>query len=115
MNGLDVRWTVIAGSGPKLPESPAQRGFRVLDADAKPRLTGSSNAVDRLRQAGSVPSMNFKKLAEQAKKQADKVVEQRGGSANLKKDASQVADALKGKGKLSEKAKKAAEAVKKPG
>ena len=64
---------------------------------------------------GSVPRMNLKKLAEQAKKQADKVVEQRGGSESLKKDAAQVADALKGKGKLSDKARKAAEAVKKPG
>lgn len=63
----------------------------------------------------SLVRMNFRKLADQAKKQADKVIEQRGGQEALKRDASQVADALKGKGKLSDKARKAAEAVKKPG
>jgi methyl-accepting chemotaxis protein len=59
--------------------------------------------------------MNLKKLAEKARQQADKAIEQRGGTDALKADASQVADALKGPGKLSDKAKRAAEAVKKPG
>lgn len=58
--------------------------------------------------------MNLKKLADKAKKQADKVIEQRGGTESLKRDVSQATEALKGPGKLSDKAKRAADAVKKP-
>jgi hypothetical protein len=59
--------------------------------------------------------MNLKKLTDQARKHADKLIEQRGGQDALKRDAQQVTEAFKGKGSMSEKAKKAADAVKKPG
>ena len=59
--------------------------------------------------------MNLKKLTDQAKKHADKLIEQRGGQDALKRDAQQVSEAFKGKGKLTDKAKQAADAIKKPG
>jgi hypothetical protein len=55
--------------------------------------------------------MNFKRLADQAKKMIDK----RGGSEALKGDASELRDIAKGKGSLSDKAKAAAAALKEPG
>jgi hypothetical protein len=55
--------------------------------------------------------MNFKNLADAAKKAVDK----RGGTEALKGDLSELQKIAKGKGTAQEKAKRAAEALKKPG
>lgn len=55
--------------------------------------------------------MNFKKLADQAKK----VVDKRGGTDALKGDLSEIQKIAKGKGTPAEKAKAAAAALKHPG
>jgi hypothetical protein len=55
--------------------------------------------------------MNFKRLADQAKK----IVDKRGGTDALKGDAAELRDIAKGKGSLSDKAKAAAAALKDPG
>ncbi len=55
--------------------------------------------------------MDFKKLADQAKKAVDK----RGGTDALKEDLSELQKIAKGKGTPQEKAKRAAEALKDPG
>jgi hypothetical protein len=55
--------------------------------------------------------MDFKKLADKAKK----TIDDRGGMESLKADAEELKKVAKGKGSLSDKAKAAAEAIKKPG
>ena len=55
--------------------------------------------------------MNFKRLADQAKKMIDK----RGGTEALKGDAGELRDIAKGTGSLADKAKAAAAALKEPG
>ena len=55
--------------------------------------------------------MDFKKLADKAKK----VVDDRGGVDSLKEDAEELKGIAKGKGSLTDKAKDAASAIKDPG
>jgi hypothetical protein len=55
--------------------------------------------------------INFRRLADQAKKTIDK----RGGTDSLKEDAQELRDIAKGKGSLTDKAKEAGEAIKDPG
>ena len=55
--------------------------------------------------------VNFRRLADQAKK----VVDKRGGTDSVKEDAEELKDIAKGKGSLKDKAKEAAEAIKDPG
>lgn len=55
--------------------------------------------------------MDFKKLADKAKK----VVDDRGGVDSLKEDAEELKGIGKGKGSLTDKAKDAASAIKDPG
>lgn len=55
--------------------------------------------------------MDFKKLT----KQANKLIEKRGGAESLKGDAAELAAIAKGKGTASQKAKAAAAALKVPG
>lgn len=55
--------------------------------------------------------MNFKNLANQAKK----VVDKRGGTEALKEDLGELQKIAKGKGSVGEKAKEAAAALKDPG
>lgn len=55
--------------------------------------------------------MDFKKLADKAKK----TIDERGGMESLKADAEQLKQVAKGKGSLADKAKAAAEAIKQPG
>jgi hypothetical protein len=55
--------------------------------------------------------VNFRRLADQAKK----VVDKRGGTDALKEDADELKDIAKGKGSLKDKAKEATEAIKDPG
>lgn len=55
--------------------------------------------------------MDFKKLADKAKK----TIDDRGGVESLKADAEELKKVAKGKGSLSDKAKAAAKAIKEPG
>jgi hypothetical protein len=55
--------------------------------------------------------MDFKKLADKAKK----VVDDRGGVDSLKEDAEELKGIAKGRGSLTDKAKDAASAIKDPG
>jgi hypothetical protein len=55
--------------------------------------------------------VNFRRLADQAKKLVDK----RGGTDALKEDAEELKDIASGKGSLKDKAKAAGEAIKDPG
>jgi hypothetical protein len=55
--------------------------------------------------------VNFRRLADQAKK----IVDKRGGTESLKEDAEELKDIATGKGSLKDKAKAAGEAVKEPG
>ena len=55
--------------------------------------------------------MDFKKLADKAKK----TIDDRGGMDSLKADAEELKKVAKGKGSLSDKAKAAAQALKEPG
>jgi hypothetical protein len=55
--------------------------------------------------------MDFKKLADKAKKKID----ERGGVESLKADAEELKKVAKGKGSLADKAKAAAQAIKDPG
>lgn len=55
--------------------------------------------------------VNFRRLADQAKK----IVDKRGGTEALKEDAEELKDIAKGKGSLKDKAKASADAVKEPG
>jgi hypothetical protein len=55
--------------------------------------------------------VNFKRLADQARKTIDK----RGGMDSVKEDAQELRDIAKGKGSLSDKAKEAGKAIKDPG
>lgn len=55
--------------------------------------------------------VNFKRLADTAKKTIDK----RGGNESVKQDLAELQGIAKGKGTLKEKAKRAADAVKEPG
>ena len=55
--------------------------------------------------------VNFRRLADQAKK----IVDKRGGNEALKEDAEELKDIATGKGSLKDKAKAATEAVKEPG
>ena len=55
--------------------------------------------------------MDFKKLADKAKK----TIDERGGVDSLKADAEELKKVAKGKGSLSDKAKAAAAAIKEPG
>ena len=55
--------------------------------------------------------MNFKRLADQAKRMIDK----RGGTGALKEDAGELRDIARGEGDLKHKAKAAADALKDPG
>jgi hypothetical protein len=55
--------------------------------------------------------VNFRRLADQAKKLVDK----RGGTDALKEDAEELKDIATGKGSVKDKAKAAADAVKDPG
>ena len=55
--------------------------------------------------------VNFRRLADQAKK----IVDKRGGTGALKEDAEELKDIATGKGSLKDKAKAAGEAVKDPG
>jgi len=55
--------------------------------------------------------MDFKKLADKAKK----TIDDRGGVESLKADAEELKKVAKGKGSLSDKAKAAAKAIKDPG
>jgi hypothetical protein len=55
--------------------------------------------------------MDFKKLADKAKK----TIDERGGVESLKADAEELKKVAKGKGSLSDKAKQAAKALKEPG
>jgi hypothetical protein len=55
--------------------------------------------------------MDFKKLADKAKK----TIDERGGVESLKADAEELKKVAKGKGSLTDKAKAAAAAIKEPG
>jgi hypothetical protein len=55
--------------------------------------------------------MDFKKLADKAKK----VVDDRGGVDSLKQDAEELKGIARGRGSLTDKAKDAASAIKDPG
>ncbi len=55
--------------------------------------------------------VNFRRLADQAKK----IVDKRGGTDALKEDAEELKGIAKGKGSLKEKAKAAGEAIRDPG
>lgn len=55
--------------------------------------------------------MDFKKLADKAKK----TIDDRGGVESLKADAEELKRVAKGQGSLSDKAKAAAKAIKEPG
>jgi hypothetical protein len=55
--------------------------------------------------------MDFKKLADKAKK----TIDDRGGVESLKADAEELKKVAKGKGSLADKAKAAAKAIKEPG
>ena len=55
--------------------------------------------------------MDFKKLADKAKK----TIDERGGMDSLKADAEELKKVAKGKGSLTDKAKAAAQAIKEPG
>ena len=55
--------------------------------------------------------VNFRRLADQAKK----IVDKRGGTDALKEDAEELKDIATGKGSVKDKAKGAAEAIKDPG
>jgi hypothetical protein len=55
--------------------------------------------------------MDFKKLADKAKK----TIDDRGGVESLKADAEELKKVAQGKGSLSDKAKAAAQALKEPG
>jgi len=55
--------------------------------------------------------MDFKKLADKAKK----TIDERGGVDSLKADAEELKRVAKGKGSLTDKAKAAAAAIKEPG
>jgi hypothetical protein len=55
--------------------------------------------------------VNFRRLADQAKK----VIDKRGGTDALKEDADELKDIATGEGSLKDKAKAAGEAVKDPG
>jgi hypothetical protein len=55
--------------------------------------------------------MDFKKLADKAKK----TIDDRGGVESLKADAEELKKVAKGKGSLADKAKAAAKAIKDPG
>ncbi len=55
--------------------------------------------------------VNFKRLADQAKKTIDK----RGGMDSVKEDAQELRDIAKGKGSLKDKATEAGKAIKDPG
>jgi hypothetical protein len=55
--------------------------------------------------------VNFRRLADQAKK----IVDKRGGTESLKEDAGELKDIATGEGSLKDKAKAATEAVKEPG
>ena len=59
--------------------------------------------------------MNFKSLIGKAKKQADVVIEKRGGQEALKQDLNELKDIAKSKGTAKDKAKAAAGALKEPG
>lgn len=56
-------------------------------------------------------NMDFKKLADKAKK----TIDERGGVESLKADAEELKKVAKGKGSLTDKAKAAAAAIKEPG
>lgn len=55
--------------------------------------------------------VNFRRLADQAKK----VVDKRGGTDALKEDAEELKDIATGQGSVKDKAKAAGEAIKEPG
>ena len=55
--------------------------------------------------------VNFRRLADQAKK----IVDKRGGTDALKEDADELKDIARGKGSMKDKAKAAGEAIKDPG
>ena len=55
--------------------------------------------------------VNFRRLADQAKK----IVDKRGGTDALKEDADELKDIAAGKGSLKDKAKAAGDAIKEPG
>jgi hypothetical protein len=55
--------------------------------------------------------VNFRRLADQAKK----IVDKRGGTDSLKEDAGELKDIAKGEGSLKDKAKAAGGAIKDPG
>ena len=55
--------------------------------------------------------VNFRRLADQAKK----IVDKRGGTESVKEDAEELKDIATGKGSIKDKAKDAAEAIKDPG
>ena len=55
--------------------------------------------------------VNFRLLADQAKK----IVDKRGGTDSVKEDAEELKDIATGKGSLKDKAKAATDAVKEPG
>ncbi|MTD45654.1 hypothetical protein GKE82_15510 [Conexibacter sp. W3-3-2] len=59
--------------------------------------------------------MNLKSMLGKAKKQADAVIEKRGGQEALKQDLNELKDIAKSKGTTKDKAKAAAEALKQPG
>ena len=55
--------------------------------------------------------VNFRRLADQAKK----IVDKRGGTESLKEDADELKDIASGKGSMKDKAKAAGQAIKEPG
>ena len=55
--------------------------------------------------------VNFRRLADQAKK----VIDKRGGTDALKEDAEELRDIARGEGSVTDKAKKAGKAIKDPG
>jgi hypothetical protein len=55
--------------------------------------------------------VNFRRLADQAKK----IVDKRGGTDSVKEDAAELKDIAKGEGSLKDKAKAAGGAIKDPG
>jgi hypothetical protein len=55
--------------------------------------------------------VNFRRLADQAKK----IVDKRGGTESLKEDAEELKDIATGKGSMKDKATEAVDAVKEPG
>jgi hypothetical protein len=55
--------------------------------------------------------VNFRRLADQAKK----IVDKRGGTDALKEDADELKDIASGEGSLKDKAKAAGDAIKEPG